>query len=74
MDGAAGRAGLRPTRRDQFGRVMYGDVIIAVDDQQIEENDDLIVALEQKKEGDQVIVKFVRNGKVGETTVMLQTL
>src|SRR5262245_62014928 len=34
-DGPAAKAGLRPTRRDEFERIRWGDIITAVDDQPV---------------------------------------
>ena len=58
---AADQAGLLPTRRNQFGDVLLGDLIVAVDDQPIEEVEQLLSALESHQVGDKVKLKIVRN-------------
>jgi S1-C subfamily serine protease len=59
----AAKAGLEATRRDQFGRIAIGDVIVGVDDQPIEKNADLYIALEKHKAGDKVKLTIVRGGQ-----------
>jgi S1-C subfamily serine protease len=73
--GAADRAGLKSTRRNYFGDIVYGDVIIAVDGVEIKNNEDLVDFLEEEKqEGDKSNVRFTRGSKVIEATVVLREL
>ena len=53
MRAAAARpkAGLRPTRIDRSGRVILGDVIVAIEDQPVRSSGDLILALEKRQGG-----------------------
>ena len=57
----ADRAGLRGTYRDRRGRVVVGDVIVAIDGQPVRSADDLLLALERKRVGDVVTVRFIRD-------------
>ena len=62
--GAAGRAGWQPTRQDpRTGRVRLGDVIVAIDDQRIERQADLLDALVNREPGDTVRVTLLREGE-----------
>lgn len=56
----AERAGIRATQRDRFGRVRLGDIIVVVDGQPIRTTDDLWLALDRRRAGDQVSVEVVR--------------
>ncbi|HKE01785.1 MAG TPA: trypsin-like peptidase domain-containing protein [Planctomycetota bacterium] len=70
---AAARAGLQGIRSTSRGDEI-GDVIVGVDDQEIRDSDDLYRVLEQKKDGDSVNVKFVRDGKPLTKTITLRRL
>ena len=56
----AARAGLRPTRRDDEGRVLLGDLIIAVDGTPIRSSDDVTAVLEDKGVGTQIRLRIRR--------------
>ncbi|MCA9401071.1 MAG: trypsin-like peptidase domain-containing protein [Candidatus Omnitrophica bacterium] len=72
---SADNAGLKSTRRNFFGDIIYGDVIIAIDDQPIETNEDLIFYFEKDKNpGDKVDIRFMRGNKEFGTTAELQEL
>jgi S1-C subfamily serine protease len=57
---SASEAGIRPTRRDRYGRLILGDVIVEVNGERIVSNNDLILALEQYKPGDLVTLTLLR--------------
>ena len=57
----AERAGLRGTYRDRSGRLVVGDVIVAIDDTPIRTSDDLLLALERRREGEIVRVTILRD-------------
>lgn len=61
--GPAAEAGLRPTRQDRFGRIVLGDVIVAIDDDPIRDFDDLYTALDVHQPGDVVQVTVLRDRK-----------
>ena len=52
--GAADKAGLRPTRRDVRGRIVLGDLIVAVDGKKVSEVNDLYRILDSHDIGDTV--------------------
>jgi S1-C subfamily serine protease len=70
-DSGAAKAGLRPTRRDERGRIRLGDVITAVDGQLVESVADLFDAVQQRNVGDAVKVTVQRDGQEMELTVVL---
>lgn len=72
--GAAEQAGLQATRRDFYGNVLYGDIVIGLDDELIENNDDLIDFFDDKKVGDEIEIKFLRGRKEYGTVAVLQEL
>lgn len=69
----AHKAGLRGTSRNRFGEVNLGDVLIGIGEQRIQSYDDLYNALEDRKEGEKVVLRFLRGGKVltAEVTLIL---
>jgi len=67
----ADRAGLRGTRRDVWGRWTLGDIIVGLDGQPIHSAGDLLVALEQKKEGQAVSLDLQRGDRRIQTKVTL---
>lgn len=72
---AADRAGLEPTRRDIFGNIILGDIIIAADDEKISNNEGLVDYVDRnKKIGDKIDLRFMRNNKEYGTTAVLQEI
>ena len=70
--GPAAVAGLRPTRRDEFGRIHWGDVIIAIDEHLIRSAKDLFNVLQDRYEvGQEVLVSYVRDGEQHRVKVTL---
>ena len=51
-----------PTRRDQFGRIVLGDVILGVDGQPVKNSADLFRVLDTRKAGDTVRLRLLRGG------------
>jgi len=66
-DGPAAKAGMRPTRRVQGGRIVLGDVIVAIDGQPVRSVNDLLAALERYQVGTRVQVTLLRDG--GEVVI-----
>jgi len=60
--GAAEAAGLRPTTRDSFGRLVLGDIIVDVDGQGVRTTKDLFKALDGHQVGDALRVTVLRGG------------
>ena len=68
----AAEAGLRGIREIGNGRIALGDVILGVAGETVDDEDDLLNALEKFKGGDRVKVKILRAGKEKIVTVKLQ--
>ena len=52
----AGQAGITGIWKDYRGNIRLGDIIIALDDQPVKNNDDYLSFMEQRRPGDQVTV------------------
>ncbi len=50
-------------RRDELGRVVLGDVIIAIDDKPVKLQRDLFELLDEKRPGDKIKVGVLRDGQ-----------
>lgn len=72
--GSAARAGLKGMTQDQFGRVYIGDIITHVDGKEVNSLDDIYQILETKKIGQDVDVKYLREGKSRTVKVTLQAI
>ena len=70
--GPAAIADLRPTRRDARGRVVLGDIIVAIDDQKVSESKDLFRILDSHNIGDTVRLRIRRPDGEVEVDVRLQ--
>jgi S1-C subfamily serine protease len=68
----AADAQLRPTMQTQDGKVILGDLIVAVDGQDVRSHDDLLSALEKHKPGDSVTLDYKRDGEKRTAVVTLQ--
>jgi len=62
-DSEAQRKGVVGIRRDRWGRLYLGDVIVALNRQAVESYDDLYQVLEQHKVGEVVTLTLSRNGR-----------
>lgn len=58
--GAADKAGVRPTRRDRRGRIVLGDLIVAVDNKKVSDSKDLFRILDTHNIGDMVRLRIRR--------------
>jgi len=72
--GSAAKAGIKGMSQDQFGRTYLGDIILSVDGKNVDTLDDIYQVLDTKKIGEEVMVKYRRDGKVLATKVRLQAL
>jgi S1-C subfamily serine protease len=70
--GAAARAGMMPTRYDDSGNIVLGDIIVAIQGQVIRTSDDLDTVLERFNVGDEVRVEVIRGGRKRTLSVRLQ--
>ena len=68
---AADKAGIQPTYRDRYGAIQLGDIIIGVNEEQIKNSNDLLLALERYQEGELITVKLIRDNNELELTVNL---
>ncbi len=73
-DSAAARAGLEGLRQDRRGRMFVGDIIVGIGDQDINSYDDLYQALDGRRPGDAVIVRYVRDRQEKTVKLELQAL
>ena len=71
-EGGAAEAGLRPTRRDSAGRIVLGDVITAIDGDEVRNNDELAERMDSHNVGDRVNVTVDRDGRRVEVKVVLK--
>jgi S1-C subfamily serine protease len=60
----AAEAGLEGARRNSWGQITLGDVIVAIEDYPTTNDDQLLSALENYQPGEKVTVSLVRNGKL----------
>ncbi|MEM9420289.1 MAG: trypsin-like peptidase domain-containing protein [Planctomycetota bacterium] len=68
---AAGRAGLRPTQRDSSGQITFGDVLLAIDGQRLEDTNDLLNVMERLADPGMISLKVYRGGEEVEIKVAL---
>lgn len=72
--GPAAKAGLRGTKRNRWGEVRLGDVIVAIEGKKVSNYDDLYNILEKRKVGDLVKVEFLRDNKNKQVSLRLTSL
>lgn len=72
LGGPAGKAGLRPTSRDEYGRLVLGDIITSLNGQKVGNGSDLYKILDRCKVGDKVTVEVLRGDKKVEVPVTLE--
>ncbi len=73
-NGGAAQAGMSPTRRDERGEIVLGDLIVAIEGSAIKEINDLFKILDKHKVGDTVRVTVIRLDKEMHLQVTLQRL
>lgn len=67
----AQQAGLQPTRQNQQGRIILGDIIVKIGSEPINDVNDIQLALEKYEAGDRVPVEFIRDGERQTTMLTL---
>jgi S1-C subfamily serine protease len=67
----AAEAGLRGARQDRSGGIVPGDLILAVDGRAVTEPADLIARLDERKVGDVVKLRVLRDGRETEVSAKL---
>ncbi|XP_052197136.1 protease Do-like 1, chloroplastic [Diospyros lotus] len=70
--GPAGKAGLQPTKRDTYGRLILGDIITSVNGKKVTNGSDLYRILDQCKVGDTVTVEVLRGDHKEKIPVLLE--
>lgn len=70
----AEQAGLKGTQRNLYGNLIFGDIIVSVDNHHIENNEDILGYFDNKNSGDNVHIKFLRDANELETTIALEDL
>jgi S1-C subfamily serine protease len=68
---SAERAGIRPAYRDRRGRVVVGDVIVAIDGEPVRSGGELGLTLERRNETDTVVLTLNRDGREIDVEVTL---
>ena len=69
---AADVAELQGTTRSRNGRIILGDIITAIDAEQISSWGDVLQALELRRAGEVVAVRFIRDGEKQQAQLRLQ--
>ncbi len=67
----AAQIGLQGARRNGWGQISLGDIIVAIDDQPTANDDQLLSALENYHPGDKVTLSYVRSGKLHTAKITL---
>jgi S1-C subfamily serine protease len=70
----AEKAGLRGTRRNDDGKLVLGDLILAVGNQPVRTSDELFRIIDEYKVGDTVKITIQREGKKMEVEVKLEPM
>lgn len=63
QESGAEAVGIRPTRITESGRVIIGDVILALDGTTINDAEDLRDELDARRPGEEVVLEILRNGE-----------
>jgi len=67
----AEKAGIQPTYRDRFGKIILGDIIIGIDNSSIKSRNDLRLILENYKPNDEVKISVLRENEKVELELVL---
>ena len=71
---AAARAGLRGAQEGPEGEIILGDVIVGIGNERIDSGDELYRVLDRRRVGEQVEVRYLRDGRERRTVVILQSI
>lgn len=71
---AAEKAGIQPTYRDKYGKLHLGDIIVAINNERIENENDYLLELENYRAGDKVEILVERKGERLELDLILDSL
>jgi S1-C subfamily serine protease len=64
-------AGIRGTRQEE-GRIIYGDIITSINEEQVATYEDLMNALNNYSVGDKVSLGLIRDGKANRRNIVLE--
>ncbi|CAI5480591.1 unnamed protein product [Closterium sp. Yama58-4] len=70
--GPAGKAGIRPTTRDSYGRLVLGDIITGIDGNTVRNGSDLYRILDRCKVGQKVEARVLRGDNEVTITITLE--
>ncbi len=70
----AAQAGLRGTSEDARGRLILGDILVAVEGKRTRNYDELYNALDTVQPGQEVVVQYVRDGKKLQAKIRVSAL
>jgi S1-C subfamily serine protease len=70
-DSPAARAGLQPFKRGRGSEIIGGDVITAIDEQNVDDLDEMLSQLERRQPGDRIMLTVWRDGKTRKQAVTL---
>ncbi len=73
-DSTAAKAGLRATRRNRFGEVLLGDIVVAVNGKPVKTTNDLWLAFEQFQIGQTVTLTVIRDDEKQTVDVQLEAV
>eukprot|EP00250_Pteridium_aquilinum_P013286 c21252_g2_i2 orf=448-1470(+) len=71
--GPAGKAGVKPTTRDSYGRLVLGDIITSINGEKVKNGSDLYRILDHCKVGDEVAVEVLRGDHTEKLKVSLES-
>ncbi|XP_075506914.1 protease Do-like 1, chloroplastic [Primulina tabacum] len=71
-NGPAGKAGLRSTKRDSYGRLILGDIITSINGKKVSNGSDLYRIMDQCKVGDKVTIEVLRGDHLEKVPVILE--
>jgi S1-C subfamily serine protease len=71
---AAARAGLIATKRDDFGRLVLGDIVVAVNGQTLSNVEDLMAAFDERQIGERVRITVKRGNSVRDVYITLEEI
>jgi len=69
--GPAAQAGLQPTLRNGRGNIILGDIIRAINDEEVNNSNQLSIAIEKYKTGDEIKLTLERQEELVEVMLML---
>jgi len=72
LGGPASKAGVHGTSRDEYGRLVLGDIILSVDGKKVKTASDLYRALDKSNIGDSIDVELLRGDKTVHVPIVLE--